>query len=160
MVMSPHACVGRCSSTHERAQHPWVYASFERRNTSRAAGAQDAGIEVEAAGPAVIRHTVRLMGRIAIDDNRHAQIQARFPGTVRAVRVQQGDRVRRGQTLVVVEGNDSMRNYPVTAPFDGVVLSRNTNVGDFAGDNTLIEIRSEEHTSELQSLMRISYAVF
>src|SRR3546814_18922588 len=80
------------------------------------------------------------MGRIAIDDNRHAQIQARFPGTVRAVRVQQGDRVRRGQTLVVVEGNDSMRNYPVTAPFDGVVLSRNTNVGDFAGDNTLIEI--------------------
>src|SRR3546814_3293628 len=95
-----------------------------------------------------------------------------------------------------------MRNYPVTAPFDGMVLSRNTNVGDFAGDNTLVEIadlsevwvelhaigkaaakleagqpvrvmaatgeleaetridRSEEHTSELQSLMRISYAVF
>src|SRR3546814_7588205 len=26
--------------------------------------------------------------------------------------------------------------------------------------NTFIEIRSEEHTSELQSLMRISYAVF
>src|SRR3546814_4355075 len=56
------------------------------------------------------------------------------------MRVQQGDRVRRGQTLVVVEGNDSMRNYPVTAPFDGMVLSRNTNVGDFAGDNTLVEI--------------------
>src|SRR3546814_2875316 len=33
-----------------------------------------------------------------------------------------------------------MRNYPVTGPFDGVVLSRNTNVGDFAGDNTWIEI--------------------
>src|SRR3546814_15158817 len=33
-----------------------------------------------------------------------------------------------------------MRNYPVTAPFDGMVLSRNTNVGDFAGDNTLVEI--------------------
>src|SRR3546814_9154653 len=91
----------------------------------------------------MIRDTVRLMGRIAIDENRHAQIRARFPGTVRAVRVQQGDRVRRGQTLVVVEGNDSMRNYTVTAPFDGMVLSR-----------------SEEHRSELQSLMRISYAVF
>src|SRR3546814_15182606 len=33
-----------------------------------------------------------------------------------------------------------MRNYPVTAPFDGMVLSRNTNVGDFAGDITLVEI--------------------
>src|SRR3546814_4332052 len=80
------------------------------------------------------------MGRIAIDDNRHAQIRARFPGTVRAVRVQQGDRVRRGQTLLVVEGNGSMRNYPVTAPFDCMVLSRNTNVGAFAGDNKLVEI--------------------
>src|SRR3546814_8136849 len=28
------------------------------------------------------------------------------------------------------------------------------------GDKLLAEVRSEEHTSELQSLMRISYAVF
>ncbi|KGM56154.1 cation transporter [Lysobacter arseniciresistens ZS79] len=139
-VIEPHSFDVKVSATHEGAQHQWEYASYEGRTTIRAAVAQDAGIEVEAAGPAVIRDTVRLMGRIAIDDSRHAEIRARFPGTVRAVRVQQGDRVRRGQTLVVVEGNDSMRNYPVTAPFDGVVLSRDTNVGDFAGDNTLVEI--------------------
>lgn len=48
--------------------------------------------------------------------------------------------MRRGQTLVVVEGNESMRSYAVTAPFDGVVLTRSTNVGDVAGDNTLIEM--------------------
>ena len=48
--------------------------------------------------------------------------------------------VRRGQSLVVVEGNESMRSYPVTAPFDGIVLARNTNIGDVAGDNTLIEM--------------------
>src|SRR3546814_6896461 len=29
-----------------------------------------------------------------------------------------------------------------------------------AGKSTLVKLRSEEHTSELQSLMRISYAVF
>src|SRR3546814_4177786 len=28
------------------------------------------------------------------------------------------------------------------------------------GDNAVLDLRSEEHTSELQSLMRISYAVF
>src|SRR3546814_840120 len=139
-VVGPRSLDGKCSATGQGEQHQGEDASAEGRATIRAAVAQDAGIEVEAAGPAVIRDTVRLMGRIAIDDNRHAQIRARFPGTVRAVRVQQGDRVRRGQTLVVVEGNDSMRNYPVTAPFDGMVLSRNTNVGDFAGDNTLVEI--------------------
>src|SRR3546814_1227617 len=29
-----------------------------------------------------------------------------------------------------------------------------------AGDGAMVDLRSEEHTSELQSLMRISYAVF
>src|SRR3546814_2858347 len=33
-------------------------------------------------------------------------------------------------------------------------------LGDNGADVTKIEPRSEEHTSELQSLMRISYAVF
>src|SRR3546814_3310790 len=32
--------------------------------------------------------------------------------------------------------------------------------GDMTDSTNLIRIRSEEHTSELQSLMRISYAVF
>src|SRR3546814_9975935 len=32
--------------------------------------------------------------------------------------------------------------------------------GQLLGDDEAVEIRSEEHTSELQSLMRISYAVF
>src|SRR3546814_3055214 len=31
---------------------------------------------------------------------------------------------------------------------------------DHAAEEAIIDIRSEEHTSELQSLMRISYAVF
>src|SRR3546814_3752339 len=40
------------------------------------------------------------------------------------------------------------------APDDGVVVQR------VALDRDAVAIRSEEHTSELQSLMRISYAVF
>src|SRR3546814_3345945 len=33
-------------------------------------------------------------------------------------------------------------------------------VGQFAVEQAVLDERSEEHTSELQSLMRISYAVF
>lgn len=140
IVTEPHSFDVKVTATHAGQQYAWEYESYEGRVTIPVAVAADAGVEVEQAGPAVIRDTVQLMGRIAIDDNRHAEVKARFPGIVRAVRVQQGDRVRRGQALVTVEGNDSMRNYAVTAPFDGVVLARNTNVGDVAGDNTLIEI--------------------
>src|SRR3546814_17346626 len=50
----------------------------------------------------------------------------------------------------------SQRNLSFTSiysPIDGVVLGRSVNIGQTVA-------RSEEHTSELQSLMRISYAVF
>ncbi len=139
-VTEPHSFDVKVTATHGGKTHTWSYDSYEGRTTIPAAVAKDAGVVIEKAGPAVIRDTVQLMGTVALDQNRHAQIKARFPGIVRAVPVQQGQRVRRGQTLVVVEGNDSMRTYPVTAPFDGVVLARSTNVGDVANDNTLIEM--------------------
>ncbi|MCY7353585.1 MAG: efflux RND transporter periplasmic adaptor subunit [Lysobacter sp.] len=139
-VVEPHSFDVEVNATHAGKSHEWTFASYEGRTTIPAAAASGAGVKVEVAGPALIRDTVRVMGNVALDDNRHAEIKARFPGIVRAVPVQQGQRVRRGQTLVVVEGNESMRSYPVPAPFDGVVLVRNTNVGDVAGDNTLVEM--------------------
>ena len=139
-VTEPHSFDVEVTARHAGKAYRWAYASYEGRTTIPAAAARASGVEVEVAGPAVVRNTVRLMGTVALDENRHAEIKARFPGIVRAVSVQQGQRVRRGQTLVVVEGNDSMRRYPVVAPFDGVVLSRATNVGDVAGSNTLVEM--------------------
>src|SRR3546814_2532096 len=44
---------------------------------------------------------------------------------------------------------------PLTAT-GGVVGLR----GNLAPDGAIVKVRSEEHTSELRSLMRISYAVF
>ncbi|GAB1406296.1 MAG: HlyD family efflux transporter periplasmic adaptor subunit [Stenotrophomonas sp.] len=139
-VTEPHSFDVEVKAEHAGKPHRWAFASYEGRTTIPAAAATEAGVKVEPAGPAVVRDTIRLMGTVALDENRHAEVKARFPGIVRSVHVQQGQRVRRGQTLVVVEGNDSMRSYPVTAPFDGVILARNTNVGDVAGSNTLVEL--------------------
>lgn len=139
-VVEPHSFDVVVKAQHGGKAHAWSYASYEGRTTIPAAVAKDAGVAIEVAGPAVIRDTVQLMGTVALDANRHAAVKARFPGIVRAVHVDQGQRVRRGQTLVTVEGNESMRSYPVVAPFDGVVLVRATNVGDVAGDGALIEL--------------------
>lgn len=140
VVVEPHSFDVTVTARHAGRAHTWQYPSYEGRTTIAASVAAEAGIEVETAGPAVIRETVRLMGTVAIDADRRAVVRARFPGIVREVAVQQGERVRRGQTLVLVEGNESLRTYPVTAPFDGVVLTRGTNVGDVAGDAPLMEI--------------------
>ena len=139
-VTEPHSFDVEVTAQYAGAAYRWTFDSYEGRVTIPAAIAEDAGIRVEPAGPAVIRDVVQLMGTIELDANRHAAVRARFPGIVRSVNVQQGERVRRGQTLAVVEGNDSMRTYPITAPFDGVVLARNTNVGDVAEAGALFEL--------------------
>jgi cobalt-zinc-cadmium efflux system membrane fusion protein len=128
---------------HEEPGAPQQHAGGEEhtaRTTISARVAEEAGVKVAIAGKAVIRDQVHLLGSVALDADRHAAIKARFDGTVRETRVRQGDRVRRGQTLLIVEGNESMREYPVNAPFDGVVLTRATNVGDVTGGNVLMEI--------------------
>jgi cobalt-zinc-cadmium efflux system membrane fusion protein len=139
-VREPHSFDVRVQASVGGANHQWSYESYEGRVTMAADVAEASGVRTEIAGKAVIRDNVHLMGGIALNADRHAAIKARFDGTVRAVNVRQGDRVKRGQTLLIVEGNDSMREYPVIAPFDGVVLSRATNVGDVTGGNTLLEI--------------------
>src|SRR3546814_3135573 len=48
----------------------------------------------------------------------------------------------------------------VLGPVDDVVEAVGVLAGQVAGAEPAVVDRSEEHTSELQSLMRISYAVF
>ncbi|MEY2114670.1 MAG: HlyD family efflux transporter periplasmic adaptor subunit [Rhodanobacter sp.] len=139
-VIEPHSFDVKVSAVHAGKTHAWNYASYEGRVTIPAAIAVASGVKTSVAGPATIRDVLPLMGRVAIDRSRQAMVRARFPGIVRSVPVNLGDRVRRGQTLATVEGNDSMRSYTVTAPLDGVVLARNTNVGDVAGEAPLFEI--------------------
>lgn len=139
-VHEPHSFDVEVTAGSDGADHQWQYATYEGRTTIPAAVAGEAGIEVAAAGPAVLRDTLELVGEIGLDANRHALVRARFPGIVRAVPVEQGQRIRRGQVLAQVEGNESMRTYPVTAPFDGIVLARHANAGDVAGENVLFEV--------------------
>lgn len=139
-VTEPHSFDVAVSAEYGGKRSTWSYDSYEGRVTIPAAIAEDAGIRAEQAGPARIRDVARLTGTIAFDANRYAAVRARFPGIVRSVNVQQGERVRRGQTLAVVEGNDSMRTYPITAPLDGVVIVRNTNIGDVAEAGALFEL--------------------
>jgi cobalt-zinc-cadmium efflux system membrane fusion protein len=139
-VEEPHSFDVTVQATREGRSHSWTYDSYEGRVTIPAAIAAEAGVKVQTAAPADIRDVVNLVGTIMLNPDRHAHLKARFPGTVREVRAQLGDRVRRGQALLIVEANESMREYPVTAPFDGVVLARETNIGDVTGDHSLVEI--------------------
>lgn len=102
--------------------------------------AKAAGIITREVGPATIKQVLTLTGRVTLNRNTTAMIHARFPGIVKKINVKWGDEVRQGQSLAVIEANESLKNYTVIAPFDGVVLTRNTNIGKLADDEAIFTI--------------------
>lgn len=102
--------------------------------------AEAAGIKTDLAGSASVHETITLTGRITLNQNTTAQVKARFPGIVREVKKGLGETVKTGDVLAMVESNDSLQVYPVKSPINGVILARNTNVGDVAGDQPLFTV--------------------
>ncbi len=99
-----------------------------------AAMAATSGIKVAPAAPGTIADEHEVQGLLTPIDGRLAQVMARFPGPIRALRANIGDRVRAGQVLASIESNLSLTTYTVPAPISGVVLQRSASVGGVASE--------------------------
>lgn len=104
------------------------------------AAAKASGVAMQTAGPAKIATTATAAGSIVLDPAGHARIAARFNGVVRDVRKSIGDSVTAGETLASVDSNESLQSYQVKSPIAGVVIARNRNGGELAGDEPLFEV--------------------
>ena len=110
------------------------------KTTIEAGSAEAMNIQVSKAGAAIVHQVISLTGKITLNKNRVAQVRARFPGIVRDVKNTLGDEVKKNQTLAIVESNESLQNYPVRSPIDGVIIGRNTNIGNTAEDEAMFVI--------------------
>ncbi|MDX2145748.1 MAG: efflux RND transporter periplasmic adaptor subunit [Rhodospirillaceae bacterium] len=102
--------------------------------------AKAAGVITATAGPGRIADASTVMGSVVLDPSGHARTNARFPGLIREVRKQIGDKVSAGEALALVESNESLQSYQVKSPIDGIVIARNKNVGEITGDEPLFEV--------------------
>jgi membrane fusion protein, heavy metal efflux system len=139
-VSEPHSFVVEVNLTLDGKASNWQFDSFEGRTKILATSAKAAGMTTAIVGPAQIGQTRTLFGQVSLDPDRTAKVRARFTGLVQRVAVNTGDRVSKGQVLAILESNDSLRSYSVSAPIAGTVMARMTNVGDVAGSEALFEI--------------------
>jgi cobalt-zinc-cadmium efflux system membrane fusion protein len=119
------------------------HAEAETQVLISAAIASASGVTTAVAGAGVINERLKLYGNIVADPVRVSHIQARYPGLVRGVKVTIGSRVRAGDTLAMVESNDSLREYPLLAPIDGIVIERHANPGEFTGEQVLFTLMDD-----------------
>lgn len=139
-VAEPHSFSAVVVAIENGKEHRWAFDSFEGRTTIAAKIAAEAGIRTELAGPATIADSLSLNGRIVPHAEKVRSVTARFPGPVKSVAKAIGDRVRAGETLAMVESNESLQQYAVTAPIAGDVIERHANPGETAGAEPLFVV--------------------
>jgi cobalt-zinc-cadmium efflux system membrane fusion protein len=140
VVTEPHSFVVNVTATYQGKTHQWSFDSLEGRTTIATDIAANAGIATEVAGPATLTETVTVYGRIAADPARQREVGARFPGLIKSVRKNLGDTVGAGETLAIIESNESLQTYSLEAPIAGVITARGANVGEQSADRVLFTI--------------------
>jgi membrane fusion protein, heavy metal efflux system len=90
------------------------------------------GIVTDTVGAGVIVTRRSLPGEIKPNDDRLAHLVPRYEGIVTAVHAREGDHVRKGQVLAVIESNESLAPYALKTLIDGVVIGKHITLGESA----------------------------
>jgi cobalt-zinc-cadmium efflux system membrane fusion protein len=140
-VYEPHSFDAEVLAREGGREHRFAFSSYENRVTLAADQLEAAGIAVGAAGPATIRESVVLNGRIVANEDATAEVMARFAGVVRSVHRLLGEKVARGDLLAVVESNQSLQPFEVRAPIAGTIIGKHVVPGEMTTDErALFEI--------------------
>lgn len=140
VVGEPHSFVVTLRAQVEGRRAEWRYESFEGRTHIAQAAADEIGVRVEPVGGGPIEQRLRAQGRVVLPASAQAAVSARFPGLIRSLRADIGERVSAGQVLAEIESNASLGRYTVASPIDGVVLERAATLGSMASDAPLFLI--------------------
>ncbi|WP_413495560.1 efflux RND transporter periplasmic adaptor subunit [Shewanella baltica] len=100
-----------------------------------------AGITLATVASGTIRDVLPVYGVVATNAERVQSVTARFDGVIREVKKSVGDPVRKGETLVTVEANESLKTYSIVSALNGVVTQRNANTGEHTTDIPLLVVQ-------------------
>ena len=140
VIYEPHSFVVSIEAVYNGKSYRWQYDNFEGRTKIGHEVAEAFGLETLIAGPAVLKETVTVYGRIMTNTERVREVSARFDGVIQSVSASIGDTVRKGQPLAKIESNESLKSYTIKAPISGVITQRDANPGEQTGGRQLFTI--------------------
>lgn len=99
---------------------------------------QKSGMLVEEVASAKIAPKVIARGQISENANRSMNVKPRFGGVVKAVYKDFGDKVKKGEAIVVLESASTRSAYTVRSTIDGVIADKAAVVGAYVPENESI----------------------
>jgi len=93
-------------------------------------------IRTAVAGPGILKTYAYLPGEVVIPPGNLAHVHPRFPGVVKEVMKQTGEFVKAGETLAIIESNQSLTNYTLKSRINGVITQMHLVKGEMVDDET------------------------
>jgi cobalt-zinc-cadmium efflux system membrane fusion protein len=130
---------GSTASIGSKPARPHGHEADEHDHAAEGVALSDAkvaaaGIELQKAGPSVLRDSLVLNGIVQPNQETLVQVTPRFPGVVKDIRKRIGDRVAKGELLAAVESNQSLKTYELKAPIAGTIIDRQASLGEYASE--------------------------
>jgi cobalt-zinc-cadmium efflux system membrane fusion protein len=94
-----------------------------------------AGIRVKTAQSKSLTRTIELPGEIGFNEDRLVHVTPRYAGVAREVHGRIGADVSEGEVLAVIESNESLSRYSITAPISGRIIEKHLAVGEFVAED-------------------------
>jgi cobalt-zinc-cadmium efflux system membrane fusion protein len=115
----------------EHAHHDADHAGDEHETPARFSveDFERFGVRLATVAPGEVDIGIDLPGEVRPNADRIAHLAPRFPGIVREVRVNIGDRVRAGEVLALIE-SEHLATYELKAAFEGTVLDKHITPGE------------------------------
>lgn len=137
-VVEPHSFDVTVMAQRGGKTSHWKYDSYEGRTTMSPEAVKGSGIVLETAGPAKIKTTIKVNGRVQPNEDRMTHVIPRYPGIVTRVTKRLGDTVAKDEVMAVVESNESLQPYDVKSSTAGTVIKKDIMQGEFAKEGEAI----------------------
>jgi membrane fusion protein, heavy metal efflux system len=137
-IVEPHSFDVKVMAERGGKTHRWEYDSYEGRTTMTAEAVKNSGIVIESAGPAKIKTTIKVNGRVLPNEDHMTHVIPRYPGIVKKINKRLGDAVAKDEVVAVVESNESLQPYEVRSSIAGTVIQKDVTQGEFVKEGEAI----------------------
>ena len=100
--------------------------------------AKESGVIISKVKRDTIVEEVSLPGEISVNGNTLVHIAPRFPGTLKIVAKQIGEKVRVGDLLAKIQSNESLSLYEIKSEIDGTIIDKDSAAGEFVTNEKII----------------------
>lgn len=145
-VVEPHSFDVKVIAQRGGQTSRWEYDSYEGRTNISSQAAASSGIVLETVGPARIKTTIKVSGRVMPNEDHMMHVIPRFPGIVRKVYKRLGDAVAKDEVVALVESNESLQLYDVKSSIAGTLIEKHVVPGEFVGEGEAIYVVADLRT--------------